>query len=122
MNVANPSPVARLGVQRARVPNRARKARLEKLVLALVHHLVISANVPLAALVRWLAEITREVVIEFISKDDANARRLLLNKDDTYTDYNREAFEQYLQQSFRIQVRAELPGGTRSLYRATAVR
>ena len=121
MNIANPSPSQGwAGSERASVIERGRPDL--SLVLALVHHLVINANVPLAALVRWLAETTRELVIEFISKDDAKVRLLLLNKEDTYTDYNRETFEQYLQQSFRIQARAELPGGTRFLYRATAFR
>jgi hypothetical protein len=59
------------------------------------------------------------LVIEFISKEDAMVKRLLLNKDDTYGDYTREAFERYLQQYFRITARTELPGGTRVLYHAT---
>jgi hypothetical protein len=121
MNVANPSPSQGWAwSERASLIERGRPDLT--LVLALVHHLVISANVPLTALVQWLAETTRELVIEFVSKGDAMVRRLLLNKDDTYADYNREAFEQYLQQSFRIHARAELPGGTRFLYRATVVR
>ncbi len=49
-------------------------------------------------------------------------QRLLLNKDDTYSDYNREAFEAYMQQYFRIESRTELPGGTRFLYHAVASR
>ena len=81
---------------------------------------MISANVPLGALLEWLSQITHELVIEFISKEDAMVQRLLLNKDDTYTDYNRVAFERYLQQYFRITSRTELPGGTRFLYHAVA--
>jgi len=117
MNVANPSPAQGWGCgERASLVQRG-KPQLT-LALALVHHLVISANVPPAALVPWLAETTRELVIEFISKDDAMVHRLLLNKDDTYADYHREAFEQYLERWFRIAARAELPGGTRFLYHA----
>ena len=81
------------------------------LALALVHHLVISANVPLPALLQWLSQNTRESVIEFISKDDPMVRRLLLNKDDTYADYQRDAFEVYLQRCFRVKAQVELPGG-----------
>ena len=90
------------------------------LALALVHHLVITANVPLGALLEWFSEITGELVIEFISKEDVMVQRLLLNKDDTYTDYNRDSFERYLQQHYRIVARRELPGGTRFLYHAVA--
>ena len=60
-------------------------------------------------------------IVNDITKDDAMVRRLLLNKDDTYADYTRAAFEHYLQQWFRIDAHAELPGGTRFLYRATAL-
>ena len=119
MNVANPSPSQGwASAERCSLTGRGKPDIT--LALALVHHLVISANVPLPALLQWLAEITRELVIEFISKDDAMVHRLLLNKDDTYADYHREAFEQYLDQWYRIQAKAELPGGTRFLYHAVA--
>ncbi len=120
MNVANPSPSQGWACGERMSLSQRGKPEMT-LALALVHHLVITANVPLGALVQWLAESTRELVIEFITKDDAMVRRLLLNKDDTYADYTRAAFEHYLQQWFRIDAQAELPGGTRFLYRATAL-
>ena len=121
VNVSNPSP-AQGWASRERTSLVERGKPELTLALALVHHLVISANVPLGAIVEWLSEVTREVVIEFISKEDAMVQRLLLNKDDTYSDYNREAFERFLQQYFRIIARTELPGGTRFLYHAAAAR
>ena len=121
MNVANPSPSQGwAGRERAALVERGKPDLT--LALALLHHLRITANIPLAALMQWLAETTRELVIEFISKDDVMVSRLLLNKDDSYTDYNRETFEHCLEQSFRIQARAELSGGTRFLYHAVANR
>jgi hypothetical protein len=117
MNVANPSP-SQGWASRERTSLIERGKPQLTLALALVHHLVISANVPLTALLEWLSQVTAELVIEFITKEDVMVQRLLLNKDDTYTDYNREAFERYLQQYFRIKSRAELPGGTRFLYHA----
>jgi len=117
MNVANPSPSQGwASTERSSLTDRGKPDIT--LALALVHHLVLSANVPLPALLQWLADSTRELVIEFISKDDAMVRRLLLNKDDTYADYHRAAFEQYLQQWFQIKAQTELPGGTRFLYHA----
>ncbi len=119
INVANPSPAQGwASSERASLIERG-KPQLT-LALALVHHLVISANVPPRALLEWLSQITHELVVEFISKEDAMVQRLLLNKDDTYTDYNRVAFERYLQQYFRITSGTELPGGTRFLYHAVA--
>jgi hypothetical protein len=120
MNVANPSPAQGWSCsERASLFNRGQPDLT--LALALVHHLVISANVPLAALVQWLGQTTRELIIEFISKDDPMVRRLLLNKDDTYADYDREAFEAYLRRWFRVGAQTELPGGTRFLYHVTAI-
>jgi hypothetical protein len=117
INVANPSP-AQGWASSERASLIERGTPQLTLALALVHHLVISANIPLGALLRWLSQITHELLIEFIGKEDAMVRRLLLNKDDTYNDYNREAFESYLQRYFRIASRTELPGGTRVLYHA----
>ncbi|MGC2111818.1 MAG: hypothetical protein WA655_20040 [Candidatus Korobacteraceae bacterium] len=118
MNLANPSPAQGwASVERASLTGRGKPGFT--LALALVHHLVISANVPLAALVEWLADNTRELVIEFIGKDDPMLKRLLLNKDDTYADYEREPFERHLEQRFDVRSRADLPGGTRFLYHAT---
>ena len=119
INVANPSP-AQGWASRERASLIERGKPELTLVLALVHHLVISGNVPLDTLLEWLSEVTDEVVIEFVSKEDAMVQRLLLNKDDTYSDYNRETFERYLQQYFRISSGTELPGGTRFLYHAIA--
>ena len=119
INLANPSPAQGwAGSERASLVERGKPDLA--LALALVHHIVISANVPLAALVEWLAGVTPELIVEFISKDDAMVQRLLLNKDDTYNDYSRASFEQYLQRWFQIRSRRELPGGTRTLYHAAA--
>ena len=70
MNVANPSP-SQGWASRERASLIERGKPELTLALALVHHLVISANVPLGALVEWLSQVTRELVIEFISKEDA---------------------------------------------------
>jgi hypothetical protein len=119
MNLANPSPAQGwASTERASLAGRGKPEFT--LALALMHHLVISANVPPAALLEWLAENTRELVIEFISKEDVMVKRLLLNKDDTYADYRRESFERCLEDMFDVRSRAELPGGTRFLYHAIA--
>ncbi len=121
MNIANPSPSQGWACsERTSLVERGKPDLT--LALALVHHVVISANVPLSAFLQWMAGVTREVVIEFISKDDPMVRRLLLNKDDTYADYRRDLFEQYLRQFFRVLSQTELAGGTRFLYHATAAR
>jgi SAM-dependent methyltransferase len=88
------------------------------LCLALVHHIVISGNVPLARFIDWLAATTRSVVIEFVAKDDPMVKVLLRNKDDQYPEYERPSFEALLKRHFRIEREEALPGGTRFLYYA----
>jgi hypothetical protein len=91
------------------------------LCLALIHHLAISCNIPVESLVGWLAELGCSLVIEFVGKEDAMVQKLLLNKDDTYEDYHRPAFETILKKHFQVLDSLELDGESRVLYFATPV-
>ena len=86
------------------------------LCLALIHHLVISANIPVKSLIDWLSSLGTSLVIEFITKQDSMVEVLLRNKEDNYTDYEIEYFEQCLSNSFNITRRQIMPSGTRVLY------
>ncbi len=92
------------------------------LCLALIHHIVIGANVPLHEFVEWLAGLGGDLVIEFVTKDDAMVQTLLRNKRDDYSDYSREFFEQCLTQFFQIERRETISTGARTLYYAVANR
>jgi ribosomal protein L11 methylase PrmA len=118
MNLANLSPDQGWeGAERRSLP--ARGTPDLTLCLALIHHMVIGANVPVESLLAWLAGLRSAVVIEFVSKEDSQTQKLLLNKDDTYDDYNRPFFETCLKRFFAVQETRELPGGSRTLYYAT---
>jgi len=118
MNLANPSPdQGWRGLERRSLVARGKPDLV--LCLALVHHMAISANVPVESLLSWLSELRTSLVIEFVGKEDPMVQQLLLNKDDTYDDYNRSFFESCLNKFFQVQSRQELPGGTRVLYYAT---
>lgn len=86
------------------------------LCLALIHHLVITANIPLDDLIGWLADLGGHLVIEFVDKNDPMVKRLLLNKEDIYHDYEPELFEALLTERFEILSRETLTMGTRTLY------
>ncbi|MPZ96472.1 MAG: hypothetical protein GEU96_16550 [Propionibacteriales bacterium] len=116
MNIVDPS--GGLGWR-----NRERAAFSERvlpdvvLALALVHHLVISASVPLPEVVSWLRSFGCRVVVEFVHVEDVQVQRLLANKPaGLFDDYRREGFERLLAQQFVIQKRQQLPGETRTLY------
>jgi ribosomal protein L11 methylase PrmA len=118
MDLANPSPDQGWRGLERRSPLARGNPDLT-LCLALVHHMAISANVPLASFLAWLGSLGTSLVIEFISKEDPMVQQLLLNKDDTYDDYNRPCFESCLKKFFRVENSLELPGGSRFLYYAT---
>ena len=86
------------------------------LALALVHHMVITANIPVDEFVAWLAGLGGHLVIEFVSRDDGMVKRLLMNKKDQYSDYYREPFEASLRRHFEIVDRMSLGSGNRFLY------
>ena len=115
INLADPSPdLGWNGSER-----RALTSRTDvdlTLCLALVHHMVISANVPLAEFVDWLARLRSHVVIEFVTRDDPMVQRLLLNKEDIYHDYQLDIFEREIGRRFETLDRQELSSGSRVLY------
>ena len=102
-----------------RVPLPARGKPQLTLCLALIHHLVLGANIPLAELIEWLAGLGTNLIIEFVDRGDPMVQALLRNKPDIFTDYQPEKFEQLLGNSFRIERREALVSGTRTLFYAT---
>ncbi len=87
------------------------------LALALVHHLVIAANVPMAEVVDWFASFGATLVVEFVEPHDPMAQRLLANKEPgQHDDYGIEEFESLLDASFDVMARQPLPSGRRTLY------
>lgn len=63
------------------------------LALALVHHLAISNNVPLARIAHFLSTLTEHLIIEFVPKEDPKVQTLLVSRKDIFPDYTREGFE-----------------------------
>ena len=86
------------------------------LCLALIHHVVISANIPLEKFIDWLAGLTNKLVIEYVSRKDDKVQTLLRNKEDKYQDYSRESLEANLKRHFDIQRQQDVNNGDRSLY------
>ncbi|MCY2965165.1 MAG: class I SAM-dependent methyltransferase, partial [Planctomycetota bacterium] len=85
------------------------------LALALVHHVVLGAGVPLAEFIDWLASLGGAVVLEFVDKEDPQARRVLHNRGDDDPDYSLEACVQGLKTRFGLVRHEPLKCGTRTL-------
>ena len=116
-NVASPSPaLGWRGVERQPLEARGRPDLV--LCLALVHHLSITANLPLVEIVDWLAGLGARLVIEFVTREDPMVMRLLQQSTAIHNDYDPAIFEAALTRRYIIERRTALPSGTRILFAA----
>jgi len=114
-NVADPSPNwGWRNRERTDLQTRSRPDLV--LCLALIHHVVITANIPLAEFIEWLAGLTDKLVIEYVSRNDDKVKILLRNKEDKYQDYSRESLESNLGRHFEIARQQDVNNGNRTLY------
>jgi hypothetical protein len=114
-NIADPSPSwGWRNRERLDLQARARPDLL--LCLALIHHVVISANVPMDEFIAWLSDQSDQLVIEYVSRSDEKVKTLLRNKEDKYSDYSREGLEMALGRHFQIVRQQNLESGNRHLY------
>jgi SAM-dependent methyltransferase len=116
MSVTDPSPdLGWRGRERGSLERRGTPDLV--LALALVHHVAITGNVPVAEFLDWLRSLDCALVIEFPDRDDPMVRRLLSGKTERANpDYDRERFERALAERFEVERSERL--GTRTLYEA----
>jgi len=86
------------------------------LALAILHHLAIGNNVPLDRIARFMRSVGRELVIEFVPKDDPMVRAMLASRADVFPEYDVRGFESIFSRHFLIERRVELRDGARVLY------
>jgi SAM-dependent methyltransferase len=118
MNLADPSPgLGWRGLERKALPDRGKPDLV--LALALVHHVAISANVPVKEFIDWLASLDTALVIEFPTREDPMVKKLLAPKrDGLHPDYELGFFERTLNEAFEVERSERLESGTRVLYYA----
>jgi len=118
MNVTDPSPgLGWRGEERRPLLSRGQPELV--LCLALVHHVTITANVPVREWIDWLAGLGASLVIEFPTREDPMVQRLLAaKKEGTHADYERTEFERCLGEAFEVERSEPLASGTRVLYLA----
>ncbi|HZW04656.1 MAG TPA: class I SAM-dependent methyltransferase [Anaerolineaceae bacterium] len=102
--------------------NQEREAFLQRgkadlvMALALVHHLAISNNVPLADIAGMLSELSRFLIIEFVPKEDSQVQRLLASREDIFPTYTLEHFVAVFSQRFTLREQVQIPGTLRTLF------
>ncbi len=111
MNLADPSPgLGWRGTERRKLEDRGLPDLV--LMLAVVHHLVIGANLPLAAVIDWIASFDAEVVFEWVPLEDPMSQKLTANKRRTevHSDYDETSLRRYLNGRFEIREELALEG------------
>lgn len=86
------------------------------LVLALIHHLAISNNVPLRNIAKLFSRMTKWLVVEFVPKADSQVVRLLATREDIFTNYTQQGFEDEFSKYFSVVDIAPVPESERIIY------
>ena len=84
--------------------------------LALVHHLAVSNNIPFDRMAQFFAKICKFLLIEFVPKSDSQVYRLLKNRDDIFSDYTQEKFEEEFNKYFTLLESIKLKDSKRIIY------
>ena len=86
------------------------------LMLAVLHHMLVVEQIPLAAILELVAQLTSEyLVIEFVTPEDPMFRHLVRGRTELFAHLNRELFESTARRWFEI-VQVEDLLATRSIY------
>jgi SAM-dependent methyltransferase len=87
------------------------------LLLAVVHHLIVTARVPLREVVSLAAGLSRDaLVVEYVGPEDHQFRRLCRGREKLYVGYGLPAWEEAWGRQFSIEERATLADSGRVLY------
>jgi len=87
------------------------------LALALVHHLAISNNVPLAMIAGLFARLAPHAVVEWVPKEDAMVKRLLASREDIFPNYTVEGFREAFDRDFEVVTETPIEHSDRILFR-----
>jgi ribosomal protein L11 methylase PrmA len=120
MDLANPSPA--LGWAHRERRSLAERANADVLIaLALVHHLAIGNNVPLAQLSSFLAELGRQLIIEFVPKSDPRVRAMLARRRDVFAEYSLDGLKTAFAARWRLAEEERIEDSERTLLRFVRV-
>jgi len=84
--------------------------------LALVHHLAIGNNLPLPDIADFFSRVGRWLLIEYVPKEDPQVQRMLTVRQDIFTDYTQEGFEEAFKTYFEILRTHTIEDSSRVIY------
>lgn len=118
VNLARPTPPT--GWRTRECPGfleRARGGFDAVLMLAVIHHMLVTERIPLAEILALAAELsTNLVVAEYVDPQDSMFRRLTRGREHLHRDLNQQVFENACRAHFEIVRSQQLEGTHRRLY------
>lgn len=115
LDLTNPSP--RLGWGNEERNSFAERGPADlAMALALIHHIAISNNTPFDKIANFFSKICRNLIIEFVPKEDSNTQRLLKNREDIFKKYTEQEFEKEFGKFFEIKEKIKVNNSERTLY------
>ncbi|GBF23042.1 hypothetical protein tpqmel_0446 [Candidatus Gastranaerophilus sp. (ex Termes propinquus)] len=118
MDFNNPSPS--LGFLSQERDGFFARAKVKKpdvtMALALVHHMAISNNLPLEMIAEFFKALSKNLIIEFVPKEDSKVQTLLSSREDIFENYTAENFERVFASEFEILAKEKVQESTRTVY------
>jgi SAM-dependent methyltransferase len=118
VNLARPTPA--VGWRNAECPSFLDRARGRfdlVVMLAVIHHLIVTERIPLAEILDLAAELTTELVlIEFVGPEDPMFQRIVRGREHLHRGLSSTVFECACRAHFEIIRSQPLPGAHRTLY------
>ena len=115
LDLTNPSPgIGFANQERKTVDERQNPDCI--MALAVIQHLAISNNLPLEMLAKWFSTLSKNLIIEFVPKEDSQVQILLATRRDIFPDYNQECFEKIFSEYFTLKKKENVKGSKRILY------
>uniref|UniRef100_Q01QK4 Methyltransferase type 12 n=1 Tax=Solibacter usitatus (strain Ellin6076) TaxID=234267 RepID=Q01QK4_SOLUE len=118
VNLTRPSPGTGWRNQEcASFLDRARGKFEAVLMLAVIHHMLVTERVPLADIITLAAELTTKLlIIEYVAPEDSMFRRLTRGREELHRHLTAELFESHCRPYFDIVRVQHVEGATRRLY------
>lgn len=115
IDLANPSPaIGWMHQERFSLVERGSTDMI--IVLALLHHLAISNNLPLEKIADFFRRCCKWSVVEFVPKEDPQVQKLLHIREDIFPDYCQAQFEKTFSRFFKIVESIKLDDSLRTMY------
>jgi hypothetical protein len=84
--------------------------------LAVIHHLVISKNIPMELIAAFFSDLCKVLIIEFVPKDDPKVKQMLLAREDIFSAYNVDEFERAFSRFFTLLQKTPVGSTARMMY------